>query len=314
MRKCTSVVMAGLLLSSVASSLPFFGGAADLASAYEFTDNDYIYVADVDSGFVYNPGTSTERPDYRGMKGIVSYEVRSGDTLSGIADEFGIDTQTILSANQALWNRNYLRVGQSLTFPTVKGIIKKVQSGETVKSLAKKYQIEEDSIRKYNDLQGGEVIAGAFIVLPGAEELFKNTYIAQDIGAVSDVKYIESGNKLVWPTQGKITQGFKRGHYAVDISDRSRPPIFAADSGKIIKASTGWNGGYGNHIIIDHGNGMQTLYAHLESLYVSVGDDVARGDAIGKMGNSGRVYGATGIHVHFEVRIDGAKKNPLAYL
>ncbi len=314
MRKCTSVVIAGLLLSSIASSLPFFGGATDLASAYEFADNDYIYVADIDSGFVYNPGTSTERPDYRGMKGIVSYEVRSGDTLSDIAEEFGIDTQTIVSANQNLWNRNYLRVGQTLTFPTVKGIIKKVQSGDTVKSLAKKYEITEDEIKKYNDIQGEVLAAGTFIVLPGAQDQSRNTYIAQDIGAMSDIKYVETGSKLVWPAQGKITQGFKRGHYAVDISDRSKPPVFAADAGKIIKASSGWNGGYGNHIVIDHGNGMQTLYAHLESMYVNVGDEVARGDSIGKMGNSGRVYGPTGIHLHFEVIISGAKKNPLAYL
>ena len=120
--------------------------------------------------------------------------------------------------------------------------------------------------------------------------------------------------KLVWPTQGKISQGFRRGHYAIDISNRNRPPIFTADSGKVIKASFGWNGGYGNHIIVDHGNGMQTLYAHMQTLAVKVGDEVARGQIIGKMGNTGRVYGATGIHLHFEVRIGGVKKSPLAYL
>lgn len=314
LRRCASVVVAGILLSSIAPSLSIFSGGADFASAYEFEGNDFIFVADIDSGFVYNPGTSTERPDYRGMKGIISYEVQNGDTVSGIASQFSIDTTTIMTANPTLWNRNYLRVGQKLTFPTVSGIIKKVGSGDTVKTLAKKYEVNEEEIRKYNEIDGDSLVAGSYIVLPGAKEASQTTYVAQDLGAVSNMKYVESGKKLIWPTEGKISQGFKRGHYAIDISNRGRPAIFAADAGKVIKASYGWNGGYGNHIIIDHGNGMQTLYAHLEAISVEVGNEVSRGEIIGKMGNTGRVYGVTGIHLHFEVRTGGVKQNPLAYL
>ncbi len=314
MRKCASVVIAGIMLSSIGPNLLTIGGGSNFASAYEYENNDYIYVADIDSGFVYNPGTSTVKPDYRGMKGIVTYEVQNGDTISEIASQFGIGSTTVMNANPSLWNRNYLKVGQKLTFPTVDGIIKKVIKGNTVKSLAKKYKIEEEEIRKYNELEEDSLIAGSYIVLPGAEEEARTTYVAQNLGAISNIKYTESGKKLVWPTQGKISQGFRRGHYAIDISNRNRPPIFTADSGKVIKASFGWNGGYGNHIIVDHGNGMQTLYAHMQTLAVKVGDEVARGQIIGKMGNTGRVYGATGIHLHFEVRIGGVKKSPLAYL
>lgn len=111
-------------------------------------------------------------------------------------------------------------------------------------------------------------------------------------------------------TDGIITNGYKAGHYALDIADRSKPPIWASRDGVVITAKYGWNGGYGNYIIIDHGDGFQTLYAHNEELYVEEGDSVTKGQVISKMGNTGRVYGATGIHVHYECVSDGVKINP----
>ena len=111
-------------------------------------------------------------------------------------------------------------------------------------------------------------------------------------------------------TNGQITNGYKSGHYALDIADRSKPPIWATRDGVVITAEYGWNGGYGNYIIIDHGDGFQTLYAHNEELYVAEGDNVTKGQVISKMGNTGRVYGATGIHVHYECVSDGVKINP----
>lgn len=111
-------------------------------------------------------------------------------------------------------------------------------------------------------------------------------------------------------TDGMITNGYKAGHYALDIADRSKPPIWATRDGVVITAKYGWNGGYGNYIIIDHGDGFQTLYAHNEELYVAEGESVTKGQVISKMGNTGRVYGATGIHVHYECVSDGVKINP----
>ena len=120
-----------------------------------------------------------------------------------------------------------------------------------------------------------------------------------------------SAEGWVRPTQGRITQGFRGGHYAYDVADTSKPPILAAAGGTVIKASSGtWGGGYGNHVIIDHGNGYQTLYAHAEVLYVNVGDSVSQGQVIAKMGNTGSVYGRTGIHLHFEITYNGTKLNP----
>lgn len=110
------------------------------------------------------------------------------------------------------------------------------------------------------------------------------------------------------------TQFFHKGHFAVDIQTRGGGPIFAAEAGTVIRADTGWNGGYGNVIEIDHGNGLVTLYGHNKELYVQKGDRVERGQQIAWMGNTGFVYGQTGIHTHFEVRQNGVKKDPRLYL
>ena len=100
----------------------------------------------------------------------------------------------------------------------------------------------------------------------------------------------------------------------MDIGDRSRPPVWAAGGGTIVKASSGtWGGGYGNHVIVDHGGGLQSLYAHLGTLNVYKGQYVNQGDILGMMGNTGRVYGVTGIHLHWEVRKNGVKHSPYNY-
>ena len=113
---------------------------------------------------------------------------------------------------------------------------------------------------------------------------------------------------------GKISKGYRGGHYALDIADRSKPPVWAAASGTVVTASTGtWGRGYGNYVVIDHGDGIQTLYGHMDSVNVYAGQVVSQGDVVGIMGNTGRVYGVTGIHTHWEVIINGVKVNPINY-
>lgn len=123
----------------------------------------------------------------------------------------------------------------------------------------------------------------------------------------------------IWPVAygaGYLSCGYLcyTGHYAIDIADDSMPDTVASKSGTVTTASYGWNGGYGNYIVIDHGDGSQTLYAHHNTLYVSVGDYVYQGQPIGQMGNTGNVWGGTGIHVHFEIIINGVKQNPSNYV
>ena len=162
--------------------------------------------------------------------------------------------------------------------------------------------------------------------MPGAKPLNSSITVAGDYRTSSVTRSVSYasvssssatpivGRVFIFPTTGKITQGYRAGHYAIDISDTSKPPIWAAGSGNVTKASSGtWGGGYGNHVVIDHGNGLQTLYAHFDSLNVYEGQWVNQGDVIGIMGNTGRVYGRTGIHLHWEVIQDGVKQYPPDY-
>ncbi len=118
---------------------------------------------------------------------------------------------------------------------------------------------------------------------------------------------------LVWPVSGPITSGFGprwgRMHEGIDIAGSSGTPIAAAATGTVISA--GWSGGYGQLVVLDHGNGLSTAYAHLSSISVSAGQTVPQGSAVGGMGTTGS---STGVHLHFEVRVNGAAVNPLGYL
>ncbi|MDH3706184.1 MAG: peptidoglycan DD-metalloendopeptidase family protein, partial [Acidimicrobiia bacterium] len=121
------------------------------------------------------------------------------------------------------------------------------------------------------------------------------------------------GPGLSWPAGGVVTSGFGprwgRMHQGIDIAAASGTPVYAAAGGVVIQA--GFNGGYGNAVVIDHGSGLSTVYAHHSSLTVSAGQSVGRGTQVGLMGSTGN---STGPHVHFEVRINGVAYNPMSYL
>jgi murein DD-endopeptidase MepM/ murein hydrolase activator NlpD len=121
-----------------------------------------------------------------------------------------------------------------------------------------------------------------------------------------------STTKLAWPTSAtRITQYFSWRHPGLDLAAKVGTPLYAAESGKVTISQGGYNGGYGNTIVIDHGGGMKTRYGHASKLYVKVGDTVERGEVIAAMGSTGR---STGSHLHFEVIINGTKYNPLSYI
>lgn len=281
-------------------------------------ENDKL-LSVTEGGFFMRGNLENATENRVGVNGVLNYTVQPGDSVSMIAQNFGIDTDTVLAVNN-LSNANSLRVGQNLLILPVNGLLHKVVAKETIASIATKYKVEAEKILEQNNLVVDEALtAGRELIIPGAKrEVAATRYIAssystdRSVGAIPDLSL--STGKLLWPTSGKITQYYHSGHYAIDIGNRSQPMIVAARRGTVITAATGWNGGYGNYVILDHGDGMQTLYAHQDYLSVAVGDTVEAGDVLGRMGNSGRVYGATGIHLHFEVRVNGVKKNPLAYL
>lgn len=265
-----------------------------------------------------NDGASAPTPAQRTE--IVEYEVQPGDTVSSIARRFGISINTILWANK-LTAYSLIRPGDSLTILPYTGIMYTVKSGDTLSKIASIYSIEIDKINSANNLAGG-LKAGQKIILPGATQISQSQVAAKPstnytgISAIRDLIQAPAakvtGNKMAWPTVGsRITQYFSWRHTGVDIANKVGTPLYAADDGVVEISTGGYNGGYGNTIVINHGGGIKTRYAHASKLYVKVGDSVSKGDAIAAMGSTGR---STGSHIHFEILVNGVRKNPLNYI
>ena len=248
---------------------------------------------------------------------IFEYTVESGDTLTAIAKKFGVDTDSIKWLNTGL-DEKKIKLGQTIKIPPVVGVVHTVKNGETVYSIAKKYNISAQAIVDFpfNEFTNDETFAlaiGQQIIVPDGvmpdEPVFspKSNWAMQmtpNAGAVS------ATGIWGWPTAGIITQEFKPWHKGVDIANHSGGAILAADSGVVIHAS--WdNSGYGNMIMVDHGNGFKTLYGHLSKYAVVIGQSVKRGDRLGDMGSTGR---STGTHLHFEVRSNSGNINPFSVL
>jgi murein DD-endopeptidase MepM/ murein hydrolase activator NlpD len=274
-----------------------------------------------EDGFLLKPSISTTSGDRTGFKDIFVYTVESGDTLSSIADRFGLKKETIMAENN-LWDANKLKVGSEVRILPVDGISVMVKKSDTLDKIAKAYKVDKDVIIKQNQLADGAIEEGMVLIIPGGKRE-EPVYVASTSAPTTSTapSYVPSSEgpkaagRLIWPVGPgcTVTQPYHRGHEAMDIANRNHAPIYAAAAGKVVRAQYGWNGGYGNVIIIDHGNGMQTLYGHNEKLYVEVGQYVDQGQTISWMGNSGNVRGPTGIHLHFEVRINGVKYNPMNY-
>lgn len=248
---------------------------------------------------------------------IIEYEVKSGETLSQIAQKFGLDTDTIKWANGL--TSDSIKPAQSLKILPVSGIAHEVKSGDTLESVAKKYSAEPQAIVDFpfNDLPDDfRLKIGQVLIVPDgvppetkAPAKPRPQYLAS--GPSSPTFNAPGGGNFIWPTSGGVSQYFAWYHPGVDIPNRSAPAVAAADGGTVITAGWPDNYGYGNRVVIDHGNGYQTLYAHLSNIYVSNGQTVSRGQAVGQMGSTGR---STGTHLHFEIRFKGVAVNPLAIL
>ncbi len=245
---------------------------------------------------------------------IETYMVQPGDSVFGIAERFHVKPETIMWSNPVLEsNPDLLRVGDKLTILPVNGVYHQVKAGETVAAIAKKYKVEPAAIVGFarnnltNDTQA--LAAGTKLVVPGGEKPFVPRVVSVYNGPMPKGALRGSG-VFSWPTSGSITQQFWNGHRAVDIASWIGNRVVAADSGFIVHA--GWdNTGYGNLVIVNHGNGYMTYYAHLSKIFVRVGDAVGRGQQIGAVGSTGH---STGPHLHFEVRQNGVQQNPLRFL
>lgn len=332
-----------ILVTSATPSSVFLETAysADHSTEYAYYDDSLVLDQD---GYLVKSVPQTSEGNRIGMSEMITYEIQPGDTISSVAARFDLNSSTILWEN-GLGKNSVIKPGQKIVIPPIDGVSHEVEKGEDLSEIAELYEVESDLIAKHNDLDGS-VIAGSVIFVPGGFKIIEetnnsNTLVASNnvTGSASSTKTVTgasssvtspppvdnlqpTGAYLIWPTNGKLTQGFHGGHYALDIANSGKPPVYASRAGTISEIFTGCGprsfgcggGGYGNYIKIDHGDGCETLYGHNEEVWVSVGQSVDTGQAIAKMGNTGNVYGVTGIHVHFELRCNGVKQNPLNYM
>lgn len=246
---------------------------------------------------------------------MVEYTVQSGDVIGRIAEKFGVSANTILWENNLTWNST-IRPGQTLRILQDSGINHEVVSGDTVLGIAKKYQANADTIIKANKLaDASDISIGDLLFIPDGVRPTRivSSYQAPDTSSTTippSAADPDTDTKLLWPVLSKrITQYYHWGHSGLDIGDKTGNPIYAAEAGKVERS--GWSKGYGYNVIINHGNGIQTLYAHASKLLVEAGDSVSRGQTIALVGSTGW---STGPHLHLEVRVNGVRKNPINYI
>ncbi|NPV08427.1 MAG: M23 family metallopeptidase [Anaerolineae bacterium] len=249
------------------------------------------------------------------------YVVQPGDTLSAVAQAFGLSQKTLIWANESLvQQQDLLSVGQQLVILPMDGALHRVAEGDTLQSVAEKYRVSPDDIARYpgNVLEADQrLVVGALLVVPNAylpdppARVVPTAVPARPVVQQAKVAEPAPGTgALIWPLSGLITQGYSGYHPAIDIHTKAGVPVVAADAGTVTLVS--WqNYGYGYHVIVDHGGGRETLYAHLSAISVEAGEVVKQGQEVGAVGSTGR---STGPHLHFEVRQDGVHRNPFSYL
>ncbi len=234
------------------------------------------------------------------------YVVHAGDTVAVVADLFGVTPDTILSANN-LEKGAKLKAGDVLLVLPFPGVEHTVGKGETLQGIANKYKVDIDDILNANDLESVTLKIGEKLMIPGGS---MSTPASKPKSSGSSIAKGGSSNTnisgyFVNPVPGaKKSRGVKPGHKGVDLAAPTGTIIKAAASGTVLIARAGWNGGFGNMVVVQHPNGTQTLYAHMSRLGTTPGAKVSQGETIGYVGSTGH---STGPHLHIEVK--GAK-NP----
>lgn len=244
---------------------------------------------------------STEEVDYPTEDTITLYEVKKGDTVASVAKLFGVTTNTILWANTI--ESPGPKEGDVLVILPITGIKYTTKQGDTLASIAKRYKGDISEIAKYNGLSEEATFAvGTSIIIPDGEVDVPKPKTDSKLAVKKTVKKLATTplgffvKPLTWFIK---TQGI-HGKNAVDLAGKLGSPIVATASGRVIVAKMGgYNGGYGNMIVIAHKNNIQTLYAHLQNINVNSGQTVEQGQVIGALGSTGR---STGPHLHIEVR------------
>ena len=254
---------------------------------------------------------------------LVSYTVKSGDTLTGIAKHFGISMMTLWWAND-LAAKDVLHIGQKLEIPPVDGLVIVVKAGDTLDSISALTGMSADQIVAYNNLTDRTLVLGQVLIVPDARgkpiavpatprPVAVRRTTSSSGSARAPTSY--SGGTFAWPVPGGyISQYFHASHPAIDIAAPEGTRVLAAAAGTVIWAGWKDNGG-GYQVWIAHGSGLFTTYNHMSAVLVSIGQHVGRSQQVGRVGMTGN---ATGPHCHFEVWKgmvwgSGVRVNPLPY-
>jgi murein DD-endopeptidase MepM/ murein hydrolase activator NlpD len=271
---------------------------------------------------------------------VITYTVKLGDTLFGIAKQYGLRPETILWANQTTLadNPHNLNPGQQLNILPVDGAYHRWSAGDGLNGVAKFYNVKPEEIidfpgnhldqNQIGDWSNPKIEPGSWLVIPGGSRAFvswsapfiprDNPAIAKVLGPGACETVVGGGaagtGSLIWPTDDHYLSGYDyepgANHPGIDIAGDEGDPIYAADNGVVVYA--GWNDwGFGNVVVINHGNGWQTLYAHLSVFYVSCGQSVFQGNVIGAIGSTGKADGA---HLHFEMMYNGVRVDPHEFI
>ena len=237
-----------------------------------------------------------------------TYKVQKGDTISGITKKFGLSNiSTLISVND-IGNVRQLASGQKLKIPSIDGIIYTVKKGDSLDSIIKKYNIKLETLIDVNELESEILISDEQLFIPGVAMDSKSLK-----EAMGELFIIPIKAKFRWtsPYGSRIDPiaGVKSFHTGTDMACPTGTPIYASMSGTI--STTGVNRVYGNYVIIDHGNGYQTLYAHMSKIIAKKGQWVSQGTRIGLVGSTGY---STGPHLHFTVYKNGKMINPMTVL
>ena len=321
MAELTSGSKAGIMVSEIAS-VP----REALESMPDFN------VSSAKSVLLRKPETHTEAPTQLRID-VIEYTVEQGDAIFSIAKKYNISPETLLWSNYDVLqdNPHFLEIGQTLRIPPTNGIWYLWQENDNLEAVAGKYKASVDDIVNWFcnrlDLTNPTIEPNTYIMIPGGEREFQQWVVPTiprgRAGVVTTVlgpgSCDTSGGGafgtgyFAWPADNHYLSGndYWSGHLAIDIAAGSGAPIYASDSGLVVYS--GWiSGGYGNMVMIDHGNGYQTLYAHLSTIMTNCGSSVYQGQTIGLAGMTGGT--STGPHLHFEIRYLGGFVNPWMYL
>jgi murein DD-endopeptidase MepM/ murein hydrolase activator NlpD len=289
-------------------------------------------------GIPRNASLHTDVPT-RPRTEVSQYIVQPGDTLFGIAEKFGIKPETVLWANQLVLgdNPHNIQPGQELNILPVDGIYHRWSAGDGLNAVSSFFGVTPQDIVNFpanrldattiGDWARPNIEAGTWLVIPGGRREYvswsapviprDNPSVARVLGPGACASVVDGAvgaGVYIWPANNHFLSGFdfnpEVNHSGIDIDGNTGDPVYAADNGVVVYA--GWNNwGYGNVVVINHGNDWQTLYAHLDTYNVTCGQSVFQGNVIGAMGSTGN---STGSHLHYEMMYNGVKVNPWNYL